>query len=107
MYCLCHFWVIGLNPGVCIRFSAQIQIGAGAHRTSSTLGIGFLSMGLSGLAWYLMASSTGNFECIGRMFSIASIEVAGWHGVRVLFGRQDFSLLQNDQTGSGSHPDLC
>ena len=40
------------------------------------------------------------------MVSIVSVLLAGWYGVRVLMGRKDFSLLQNDQTGCGTHQAL-
>jgi hypothetical protein len=48
-----------------------------------------------------------NFWNIGSMVSVASVPLAVWYGVRVLVGIKDFSLFQNNQTGSGAHPALC
>jgi hypothetical protein len=36
------------------------------------------------------------------MDSIACVPLVGWYMVRVLVGRKDFFLLQNDQTSSGA-----
>ena len=41
------------------------------------------------------------FICLGR---VAIVPLAEWSWVQILVGTKDFSLLQNIQTNSGSHP---